>query len=528
MKKITFFVSMMITSLGFSQMPTTAAPLPPVRQSTDVISIYGSAYTNISGVNINPFWYQNTIVSEVSISGNNAIQYLNFNYQGTDWANNAQNISGMEFLHVDIWTNSQAPNVYVISSGTEISHPISSITGSWQSLNIPVSGITGNLNNAIQFKFDGGTGGTIYLDNLYFWKNPAAAGSDASLSDLKINGTTLPGFVPSGLNYVYELVVGTTIVPQITAATTTDSNANAVINQATNIPGNATVIVTSQNGSVIKTYTISFSASLPSPSPTPSTPNSQVLSVYGDTGNFTNIWSSNYNFGSFASTPDLDLTSLVNQAIKMDFSIGGYGQGTNSPTNISSYNYINFDYFVDPTAVPGVNGDQVQFILISGTPPGSTTEASYVMTPSGVSADGILVKGSWKTLSLPLSVFVGKGFNKTNFLQFKLGTDSILNTKTVYFDNIYFSMNQGTVLNNDSFNSSIVGIYPNPTSDNLTITSKSIMENVSIYNLLGQEVMSISPKAETITINISDFKVGVYVIKATINGVVSTSRIVKE
>ena len=154
MKKITILLFLFIFALGYSQVPTSAAPIPPARAAGDVISIYGSAYTNITGINTNPSWGQNTVVTEVALAGDNALQYSNFNYQGTDFANNAQNISAMQFLHVDVWTNAQSPNIYAISSGPEESKAISSIAGSWQSLNIPVAGLTGNLNSVIQFKFD--------------------------------------------------------------------------------------------------------------------------------------------------------------------------------------------------------------------------------------------------------------------------------------------------------------------------------------------------------------------------------------
>ena len=124
MKKIILLFSLMISSLAFAQVPSSAAPIPPARVATDVISIYGSQYTNIGGVNTNPNWNQATVVSEVSLSGNSTLQYANFGYQGTTWETTPQNISNMEFLHIDIWTNSEAPSVFVISTGAEIAKPI--------------------------------------------------------------------------------------------------------------------------------------------------------------------------------------------------------------------------------------------------------------------------------------------------------------------------------------------------------------------------------------------------------------------
>jgi hypothetical protein len=67
-----------------------------------------------------------------------------------------------------------------------------------------------------------------------------------------------------------EYPQGTTAVPQITAATTTNASATKVITQSSAIPGTATVLVTSQNGLVTKTYTVNYVVSGPNvAAPTP-------------------------------------------------------------------------------------------------------------------------------------------------------------------------------------------------------------------------------------------------------------------
>jgi hypothetical protein len=71
-------------------------------------------------------------------------------------------------------------------------------------------------------------------------------------------------------------------------------------------------------------------------------------------------------------------------------------------------------------------------------------------------------------------------------------------------------------------------MYPNPATTNFTIEAQSSVENVTVYNMLGQEVIAKSPNTQQTTIDISTLKVGVYIVKATINGVVSSSRLVKE
>ena len=79
-----------------------------------------------------------------------------------------------------------------------------------------------------------------------------------------------------------------------------------------------------------------------------------------------------------------------------------------------------------------------------------------------------------------------------------------------------------------SFDAAKIKMYPNPATTNFTIEAKEAIEKVSIFNLLGQEVISNNANSQQITVDISSLQVGVYVVKATVNGTVSTSRIIKE
>jgi len=95
----------------------------------------------------------------------------------------------MEFLHLDIWTvDGVAPNITLISSGPEIPHAIPNGDGEWQSIEIPVAGITEDLTNAIQFKFDGGNGSSnaIYVDNLYFYKGESVGINELDRTEFNV------------------------------------------------------------------------------------------------------------------------------------------------------------------------------------------------------------------------------------------------------------------------------------------------------------------------------------------------------
>ena len=152
--------------------PTVAAPTP-TRLAANVISIFSDAYTNVAGSDFNPNWGQATVTTQTSIAGNNTLSYAGLNYQGLQFGSN-QNVTSMGFIHIDYYTvNSTSLKVYLISPGpVETPYTLTVPTTGWNSVDIPLSAFSPvALNNLIQMKWDGN--GDIYVDNIYFYKNPA-------------------------------------------------------------------------------------------------------------------------------------------------------------------------------------------------------------------------------------------------------------------------------------------------------------------------------------------------------------------
>ena len=69
--------------------------------------------------------------------------------------------------------------------------------------------------------------------------------------------------------------------------------------------------------------------------------------------------------------------------------------------------------------------------------------------------------------------------------------------------------------------------YPNPVQDKLNLRAQNTIENVSIYNILGQEVLRIAPNTNSSEIDMSALQIGVYFVKVTINGTTETKQIIK-
>jgi endoglucanase Acf2 len=140
-----------------------------------VICIYSDSYTNVSTVDYNPNWGQSTIVTTDNIGGNELLKYTNLNFQGTDWNSNPQDLSELEYLHVDFWTASSTElGIFLISglypNHTEIEYELDIIEQEWNSVEIPLSYFSENgvdISDARQFKISGN--GTVWFDNIYFY-----------------------------------------------------------------------------------------------------------------------------------------------------------------------------------------------------------------------------------------------------------------------------------------------------------------------------------------------------------------------
>ena len=559
MKKITLLCVMLVSCIAFAQ-PSTNATTPPARNASDVISIYGgenNSYTNVTGVNYTPNWGQPSpyFVPNPSFdpgTGNLVLFYDELSYQGTDFAGNPQNASAMEFLHVDIWTQTgKVIKVSPINLGAGATGPgevlvsITTSAGEWVSIDLPKSSFTDMTWNSVgQFKFE--TDGQaaqredVYLDNVYFWKAPAAAGSDATLTDLKVDANTIANFSPGTTNYTVDLVVGTTAVPQLTA-TPTDANAQSVvITQASAVPGDGTVVVTSANGNVTSTYTVTFRAVIPNsgaPYPPNYTDHLAVISDITDNTPFTVFWEPTYIFGAQPERPDLDPSAVVNKAAKNNLAIGfggGINNGTDVTTDVSSKDFLHFDYFIPSGVDPGSLGHQFYFDLISRNPAtNQNTESFYgVGIGSGgaqafEAIDEQMEFDQWVGVDVALSTFAARGFDVNNYFQFKIAASSDIRTQLGYFDNIYFY--KADTASNSTVSNSDFRIFPNPSSDLWNIVSDSnAISTIEVFSLLGNKVSSQIVNANTAKIDNSTFASGVYLAKISTDAGSTTIKLIKQ
>ena len=83
-------------------------------------------------------------------------------------------------------------------------------------------------------------------------------------------------------------------------------------------------------------------------------------------------------------------------------------------------------------------------------------------------------------------------------------------------------------LNTDTFIKTQVKIYPNPASTTVTVSGSSVIEHISLLNMLGQEVISDMPNALTTPVDISALQSGAYLIKVKTNAGAGTIKLLKK
>ena len=161
--------------------PTVSAPEQPDRPSATVVSVYSNKYQDITGVNFYPNWGQTTQFTEYDLNGDKMLQYSTVNYQGIEFGAN-YDLSSFEYMHVDVWTASpefENLEISLISPSNGEKPVLGKLDqDKWTSLDIPLSEWTNQgltIADIFQLKlainpWNPSGAGTIFLDNIYFWK----------------------------------------------------------------------------------------------------------------------------------------------------------------------------------------------------------------------------------------------------------------------------------------------------------------------------------------------------------------------
>lgn len=172
--------------------PINAAPTPPTRSASDVVSIFSDAYTDVTLDELPTTWSSSGFEA-VNLNNDNVWKLTNLDFVGmvTNYTSGID-VSNMEKLHIDYWVPEGITNellvkiVNTVDGGEDIESLGTTVTGSWQSIDLDMTGFDGgnlaNKEKITQILIDSdGVAGVVYIDNFYFYKASSASTFDDGL-----------------------------------------------------------------------------------------------------------------------------------------------------------------------------------------------------------------------------------------------------------------------------------------------------------------------------------------------------------
>jgi hypothetical protein len=174
--------------------------------------------------------------------------------------------------------------------------------------------------------------------------------------------------------------------------------------------------------------------------------------------------------------------------------------------------------------IDGANGVWYNFV-----PDGDGFATAEIITPGGASSVTFYTADDENATESDLTLV---DFNGNQCVP---GTSAIIPTAAgqAYY---VFVLNNGAITdividgNNLGTNENAIQgftYYPNPTDGVLNLNSIDSIDNVAIYNILGQQVLNETVEATSTALDVSKLAVGAYVMKVSVNGEIGTYKIIK-
>ncbi|OGS71123.1 MAG: hypothetical protein A3G95_08895 [Flavobacteria bacterium RIFCSPLOWO2_12_FULL_31_7] len=215
-------------------------------------------------------------------------------------------------------------------------------------------------------------------------------------------------------------------------------------------------------------------------------------------------------------------------------SIGLPASGTGSIPSFSATNTGSTPIVATITATPmidGCAGIPIQFTITVNPTAATPTGSSNQVINGGVAADATIED---------INV------NPTTVVWYGSSSDALAGTNalpagTQLIDGAeYFAVNEendcssallavtvNVVLGNDTFDMNHFNLYPNPTSDVVTLQYSKEITEISVLNLLGQTMLNKKLNATVTTIDLSSFPSATYFVKIVSEGKTKTVKVIK-
>ncbi|MEO1547453.1 MAG: PKD domain-containing protein [Bacteroidota bacterium] len=174
-------------------MPTEAAPTPPMRDAGDVISLFSNAYTDITVDTFFAGFSMGGGVADAQVAGDDVKVYTDLDFAGIETLTETVDLSSMTNFHIDVWSATSlnllagvvdfAGDGFGSGNDTRGNTANTALTeGEWVSIDVTIAdlqtaGLTATPTDFSQLILEViDAVGTIYVDNIYFYTDGGGGG----------------------------------------------------------------------------------------------------------------------------------------------------------------------------------------------------------------------------------------------------------------------------------------------------------------------------------------------------------------
>jgi endoglucanase len=252
----------------------------------------------------------------------------------------------------------------------------------------------------------------------------------------------------------------------------------------------------------------------------PARPADDVVSIYSDA--YANIDVNLFDAGWCGAAGSIEVQIAGNNTLRKNTGVICHGiDFQEHRLDLSDFTHIHFDFYIADTDLVG---DVFNLKLVDFAGTNSFVTELHVNINGGSTPQ--LVANQWVSVDVPITALGGViagDLTRSDIAQVGITTPFVDN---VWYDNIYLHKN--TVLDVVDNKMIAAKLFPNPATNILNVQANSRIENVSIFNVVGQEVVSMKSDDELVKVDVSSLNTGIYVVKTTIEGKTSTSKFIKE
>lgn len=192
---------------------------------------------------------------------------------------------------------------------------------------------------------------------------------------------------------------------------------------------------------------------------------------------------------------------------------------TNNRIDASTFSHVHFDFYTDDTDLIG-KVFNVKFSDWAGT--GAEVTALEININDGTTP--AIATGTWVSVDLEINftnpIFAGSA-TRSDLAQFVITS----NLSNVWYDNVYFHRN---TLGTDDLTATEFKAFPNPTTGSWNIIGNNIIKSISVYDVLGKQVVTLTPNALETEIDGSTLTQGLYFARIEGENGSETVKLIKE